>query len=74
MTLYLLRHRQIWNAHIEKLINRYIPISEDIILIIPGSESGSDLSTSNMNISIVKNKLKDFLLRTQKFDSNTQTG
>ena len=53
----------------EKLLSKFILNSEGII--IPPSVSGSDLSTS---ISIIKSKLKDVLLETQKFDPNTQVG
>ena len=66
---FVFKASSIWNALIDKLLSKCILNSEGII--IPGSVSGSDLSTS---ISIIKSKLKDVLLETQKFDPNTQVG
>ena len=54
----------IWNALIEKLFNKCLPNSKGIM--VPGSTRGSDLSTS---ISLIKSKLKNILLDTQKIDT-----
>ena len=62
LTLYSSHHQ-----YMEKLLSKCIPNSEGIIIF--GSMSGSDLSAS---IPIIKSKLKDVLLETQKFDPNTQ--
>ena len=51
----------IWNKLIPKLMNTCYPNSEGII--VPGSSKNSDLTTS---ISVIKNKLRDVLLFTQK--------
>ena len=53
----------IWNAIIEKVLS-YCSSNEKG-KTVPGSVTNSDLST---NISIVKQKLKDVLLETQKVD------
>ena len=66
---FVFKASSIWNALIETLLNKWLPNSRGIV--IPGSSTGSDLSTS---ISIVKNKLKDVLLETQKFDPQHQLG
>ena len=51
----------IWNRLIQKLMNR--SSTKSLGIIIPGSSSDSDLSTS---ISLIKNKIKNVLLFTQK--------
>ena len=56
----------IWNALIDKLLNKCLPNSDGIM--VPGSVNGSDLSASI--IAIIKNKLKDVLLYTQRIDPN----
>ena len=53
----------IWNGLIQKLMNR--SSTNSLGIIIPGSSSNSDLSTS---ISLIKNKIKNVLLFTQKID------
>ena len=50
----------IWNGLIQKLMNR--SSTNSLGIIIPGSSSNSDLSTS---ISLIKNKIKN-VLYTQK--------
>ena len=49
------------SALIEKLLNKCLPNSKDIM--VPGSTRGSNLSTS---ISLIKSKLKNILPDTQK--------
>ena len=53
----------IWNGLIQKLMNRSSTNSLGIIL--SGSSSNSDLSTS---IFLIKNEIKIFILSTQKLD------
>ena len=53
----------IWNGLIQKLMNR--SSTNSLGIIIHGSSSNSDLSTS---ISLIKNKIKNVLLYTQKID------
>ena len=53
----------IWNGLIQKLMNR--SSTNSLGIIVPGSSSNSDLSTS---ISLIKNKIKNVLLSTQKLD------
>ena len=53
----------IWNGLIQKLMNR--SSTNSLGIIKPGSISDSDLSTS---ISLIKNKIKNVLLFTQKID------
>ena len=48
---------------IQKLMNR--SSTNSLGIIVPGSSSNSDLSTS---ISLIKNKIKNVLLSTQKLD------
>ena len=52
---------------VDKLLNRCLPNSNGIE--VHGSVNGSDLPAS---ISIIKNKLKDVLLDTQRIDQNFQ--
>ena len=51
----------IWNELIQKLMNRRS--TNSLGIIIPGSSRNFDLSTS---ISLIKNKIKNVLLYTQK--------
>ena len=60
----------IWNALITKLLNK-CNTTNSVGIIIPGSTKDSDLSTS---ISIIKNKLKNALLETQKIDPQLEVG
>ena len=59
----------IWNALIEKLMNK-CKLNKDGI-IVPGSTECSDLSAP---ISTIKKKLSDFLLKVQKLDTSKQLG
>ena len=60
---------KLWNALIGKLMNECRPNSNGIM--IPGSANCSDLSAP---ISVIKKKLRDVLLLTQKLDSAHQLG
>ena len=60
---FILQASCIWNGLIQKLMNR--SSTNSLGIIIPGSSSNSDLSTS---ISLIKNKIKNVLLFTQKID------
>ena len=66
---FLFKSSSIWNALIEKILNKCSPNFDGIM--VPGSTPGSDLSTS---ISLVKNRLKDVLLEIQKRDPKIQLG
>ena len=57
-----------WNELIPKLMNKCDLNSDGII--VPGSSKNSDLTTS---ISVIKNKLRDVLLYTQKLCPVTNT-
>ena len=59
----------IWNELIEKLMNKCNPNSKGVV--IPGSAECSDLTTP---ISIIKKKLKLFLLDVQKIDTPSING
>ena len=51
----------VWNEVIPKVMNKCYPNSQGIM--VPGSNENSDLSTS---ISVIKIKLRDALINTQK--------
>ena len=53
----------IWNELIQKLMN--MSSTNSLGIIVAGSSNNSDLSTS---ISLIKNKIKNVLLSTQKLD------
>ena len=59
----------IWNAVIEKVMNKCITNKDGIL--VPGSVECSDLAAP---ISTIKNKLLDILLNTQKVDTAKEAG
>ena len=59
----------IWNAVIEKVMNKCKPNKDGIL--VPGSSECSDLAAP---ISAIKNKVFDLLLKVQKLDSSKELG
>ena len=55
----------IWNSLNKKVLNQRLLLSKDGV-IIPGSTFGSDFRTP---IAVIKRKLRDVLLETQKLKS-----